>query len=96
MPSRSQIRREELPAPKAVLSCGTDECVGPGGNVVAMRVTTLKAGVDRLDELLAYNAGLAEDRERPVHPARGPVDHYLGSPSSWSQSGWHAGRPGTP
>ncbi|MBX3314692.1 MAG: relaxase domain-containing protein [Actinobacteria bacterium] len=41
-----------------------------------MRVTTLKASADRVGGLLAYYAGLAEDRDRPG-PARGPVDYYL-------------------
>lgn len=57
---------------------GTEECIGPGGSsngrsggrsvwtvVVVMRVTTLKATAHRLDGLLAYYAGLAEDREQP-------------------------------
>lgn len=42
-----------------------------------MRVKTLKADADRLGGLLAYYAGLAEDRERPGRRARGPVDYYL-------------------
>ena len=69
---------------------GTDECIGLGGNTVVMRVKTLKAGADRLDGLLAYYAGLAEDRERPGRPARGPVDYYLDPdepPGRWWGSG---------
>ncbi len=42
-----------------------------------MRVTTLKASTDRLDGLLAYYAGLAEDRAGMDGPSRGPVDYYL-------------------
>ena len=42
-----------------------------------MRVTTLKASTDRLDGLLAYYAGLAEDRAGMDGPGRGPVDYYL-------------------
>ena len=41
-----------------------------------MRVTTLKAPADKLGGLLAYYAGLAEDRDRPG-VGRGPVDYYL-------------------
>ncbi|MEJ7583314.1 MAG: MobF family relaxase [Acidimicrobiales bacterium] len=37
----------------------------------------MKASTDRLGGLLAYYAGLAEDRTRPAGPARGPVDYYL-------------------
>ncbi len=43
---------------------------------VVMRVTTLKASGERLGGLLAYYAGLAEDRERSG-PGRGPIDYYL-------------------
>jgi hypothetical protein len=39
--------------------------------VDVMRVTTLKATAAKLPGLLAYYAGLAEDRERPS-PGRGP------------------------
>lgn len=42
-----------------------------------MRVTTLKASTDRLGGLLAYYAGLAEDRTRGPAPGLGPVDYYL-------------------
>lgn len=42
-----------------------------------MRATTLKASAGRLGGLLAYYAGLAEDRSRPAGPGRGPVDYYL-------------------
>jgi len=58
--------------------------------VVVMRVTTLKATSARLPGLLAYYAGLAEDRERPG-VGRGPVDYYLdpdGPPGRW----WGRGR----
>jgi len=58
--------------------------------VVVMRVTTLKATSDRLPGLLAYYAGLAEDRERPGL-GRGPVDYYLDPdepPGRW----WGRGR----
>jgi conjugative relaxase-like TrwC/TraI family protein len=41
-----------------------------------MRVTTLKATAGRLDGLLAYYVGLAEDRSG-AGPGRGPVDYYL-------------------
>jgi len=57
---------------------------------VVMRVTTLKASSDRLPGLLAYYAGLAEDRERPGL-GRGPVDYYLDPeepPGRW----WGRGR----
>lgn len=55
----------------------TDECIRPGGNVLVMRATTLKASSDRLGGVLAYYAGLAEDRTRVGGRARGPVDYYL-------------------
>ncbi len=57
-----------------------------------MRVTTLKAAKGRLGGLLAYYAGLAEDRSRSG-PARGPVDYYLDPnepPGRW----WGRGRHG--
>lgn len=57
---------------------------------IVMRVTTLKASADRLGGLLAYYAGLAEDREQPGS-ARGPVDYYLDPdepPGRW----WGIGR----
>lgn len=41
-----------------------------------MRVTTLKVPAANVGGLLAYYAGLAEDRDRSG-PARGPVDYYL-------------------
>ena len=41
-----------------------------------MRVTTLKVPAAKVGGLLAYYAGLAEDRNRPGS-ARGPVDYYL-------------------
>lgn len=55
-----------------------------------MRVTTLKASADKLSGLLAYYAGLAEDRE-PPGLGRGPVDYYLDPdepPGRW----WGGGR----
>lgn len=58
--------------------------------VVVMRVTTLKASSDRLPGMLAYYAGLAEDRARPGL-GRGPVDYYLDPkepPGRW----WGRGR----
>ena len=54
-----------------------------------MRVTTLKASADKLSGLLAYYAGLAEDRGWPG-VGRGPVDYYLDPdepPGRW----WGAG-----
>ena len=57
-----------------------------------MRVTTLKATAAKLPGLLAYYAGLAEDRERPG-PGRGPVDYYLDPdepPGRWTGGGRHA------
>lgn len=45
--------------------------------VVVMRVTTLKASTYGLGGLLAYYAGLAEDRTSQHGPVRGPVDYYL-------------------
>ena len=64
---------------------GTDECIPAGttvgttsgGVVVVMRVTTLKASADQVGDLLAYYAGLAEDRDRQIGRGRGPVDYYL-------------------
>ncbi len=59
--------------------------------VVVMRVTTLTATAARLPGLLAYYAGLAEDREHPG-PGRGPVDYYLDPdepPGRW----WGGGCP---
>ncbi len=60
--------------------------------VVVMRVTTLKATAAKLPGLLAYYAGLAEDRDRPLEaPGRGPVDYYLDPdepPGQW----WGSGR----
>jgi conjugative relaxase-like TrwC/TraI family protein len=60
--------------------------------VVVMRVTTLKATADRLSGLLAYYAGLAEDRGRPG-PGRGPVDYYL-DPDEPAGRWWGRGRAG--
>lgn len=60
--------------------------------VVVMRVTTLKAMAAKLPGLLAYHAGLAEDREQPG-PGRGPVDYYLDPdepPGRWRGGGRHA------
>lgn len=55
--------------------------------VVVVRVATLKATAAKLPGLLAYYAGLAEDRDRPPEaPGRGPVDYYLGPdepPGRW-------------
>ncbi len=60
--------------------------------VVMMRVTTLKATEAKLPGLLAYYAGLAEDRDRPLEArGRGPVDYYLDPdepPGRW----WGSGR----
>ena len=59
--------------------------------VVVMRVTTLKATADKLSGLLAYYAGLTEDRQHSG-PGRGPVDYYLDPdepPGRW----WGSGRP---
>lgn len=58
--------------------------------VVVMRVTTLKAAADKLPGLLAYYAGLAEDREHPG-PGRGPVDYYL-DPDEPLGRWWGGGR----
>jgi len=59
-----------------------------------MRVTTLKASTTAggLDGLLAYYAGLAEDRQRPGR-GRGPVDYYLDPdepPGRWRGEGLSA------
>lgn len=57
-----------------------------------MRVTTLKASADRLQGLLEYYAGLAEDQDRSG-PGRGPVDYYLDPdepPGRWWSQGRHA------
>jgi len=54
-----------------------------------MRVKTLKASADRLDGLLEYYAGLAED-PAVAGPGHGPVDYYLDPdepPGRW----WGAG-----
>jgi conjugative relaxase-like TrwC/TraI family protein len=56
-----------------------------------MRVTTVKASGGRLDAMLAYYVGLAED----CAPAggRGPVDYYLDPdepPGQWRGRGRHA------
>jgi conjugative relaxase-like TrwC/TraI family protein len=54
-----------------------------------MRCTTLKAAADRLPGLLAYYAGMADDRGGASLP--GPVDYYLEareSPGRW----WGSGR----
>lgn len=60
--------------------------------VVMRRVTTLKATAAKLPGLLAYYAGLAEDRDRPLEArGRGPVDYYLDPdepPGRW----WGSGR----
>jgi conjugative relaxase-like TrwC/TraI family protein len=57
-----------------------------------MRVTTLKATAGRLDGLLAYYVGLAEDRGA-AGPGRGPVDYYLDPDEpagQWRGQGRHA------
>jgi conjugative relaxase-like TrwC/TraI family protein len=59
--------------------------------VVVMRVTTVKASGDRLDAVLAYYVGLAEDRATPC--GRGPVDYYLDPdepPGQWRGRGRRA------
>ena len=56
-----------------------------------MRCTTLKASAAKLDGLLTYYAGLAEDRDRPG-PARGPVDYYL-DPDEPAGRWWGRGLP---
>jgi conjugative relaxase-like TrwC/TraI family protein len=65
----------------------------PGRWVVGvMRVTTIKAPGGRLDAVLAYYVGLAEDRA-PVGGGRGPVDYYLDPdepPGQWRGLGRHA------
>lgn len=48
-----------------------DECIGVVGNFPVMRCTTLKASGGRVEGLLAYYAGLAEDRARPCRNGRG-------------------------
>jgi conjugative relaxase-like TrwC/TraI family protein len=56
-----------------------------------MRVTTVKASSGRLDAVLAYYVGLAEDRA-PVGCGRGPVDYYLDPdepPGQWRGRGRH-------
>jgi conjugative relaxase-like TrwC/TraI family protein len=58
-----------------------------------MRVTTLRASADGLAGLLAYYAGLAEDRTRADGSARGPVDYYLDPdepPGRWRGRGLRA------
>jgi conjugative relaxase-like TrwC/TraI family protein len=57
-----------------------------------MRVTTLQASAAKVEKLVDYYAGLAEDRDRPDRRAKGPVDYYLDPdepPGRW----WGAGRP---
>jgi conjugative relaxase-like TrwC/TraI family protein len=57
-----------------------------------MRVTTLKATAGRLDALLTYYVGLAEDRS-DAGPGRGPVDYYLDPDEpagQWRGLGRHA------
>jgi conjugative relaxase-like TrwC/TraI family protein len=65
----------------------------PGGWLVGvMRVATVKAPGGRLDAVLAYYVGLAEDRV-PVGGGRGPVDYYLDPdepPGQWRGHGRHA------
>ena len=58
--------------------------------VVVMRVTTLKASADKLPGLLAYYAGLAEDRERPGRrPGSGRL---LPGPGRAAGRWWGGGR----
>lgn len=57
-----------------------------------MRVTTLKATAAGVGGLLAYYAGLAEDRTR-TGPSRGPVDYYL-DPDEPAGRWWGQGRAG--
>jgi conjugative relaxase-like TrwC/TraI family protein len=56
-----------------------------------MRCTTLKAPGGRVEGLLAYYAGLAEDRARPCRNGRGPVDYYL-DPDEPAGRWWGSGR----
>jgi conjugative relaxase-like TrwC/TraI family protein len=60
------------------------------GNFPVMRCTTLKAAGGRVEGLLAYYAGLAEDRVRPCRSGRGPVDYYL-DPDEPSGRWWGTG-----
>jgi len=57
-----------------------------------MRVTTLKAAAAGVGGLLAYYAGLAEDRTR-TGPSRGPVDYYL-DPDEPAGRWWGQGQAG--
>jgi conjugative relaxase-like TrwC/TraI family protein len=61
------------------------------GNVPVMRCTTLKGAGGRVEGLLAYYAGLAEDRARPCRNGRGPVDYYL-DPDEPAGRWWGSGR----
>ena len=57
-----------------------------------MRVTTLKAPAARVDAMLAYYVGLADDRG-PAVGGRGPVDYYLDPdepPGRWRGQGREA------
>src|SRR5581483_6027789 len=55
----------------------TDGCTGTGGPSRMMRVTTLRARADGPEQMIAYYAGLAEDKVRTDGISRGPVDYYL-------------------
>jgi conjugative relaxase-like TrwC/TraI family protein len=77
--------------PGLVTHGSTDECIGVVGNVPVMRCTTLKAAGGRVEGLLAYYAGLAEDRVRPCRNGRGPVDYYL-DPDEPAGRWWGSGR----
>jgi conjugative relaxase-like TrwC/TraI family protein len=61
------------------------------GNLPVMRCTTLKAAGGQVEGLLAYYAGLAEDRSRPCRSGRGPVDYYL-DPDEPAGRWWGSGR----
>lgn len=86
---------------KGLRKCGaTDECIPAGGNTSGrsicpggsvadvMRVTTLKASAARVDAMLAYYVGLADDQESGC--GHGPVDYYLDPdepPGRWRGQG---------
>jgi conjugative relaxase-like TrwC/TraI family protein len=57
-----------------------------------MRCTTLRAVTpDRVERLLDYYAGLAEDAGKPCRSSRGPVDYYL-DPDEPAGRWWGSGR----
>jgi len=71
-PARRRRRPAPIPHARSSLLDGlvthgsTDECIGPGGVVPVMRCTTLRAVTpDRVERLLDYYAGLAEDAGKP-------------------------------